>query len=67
MGIACHEYPDDMAVNTRPLIEHEVYSADQAFMNGVSVASVTMDTVVVGSRPIFSLSLQKTSLSQTIV
>jgi Xaa-Pro aminopeptidase len=48
MGIAGHEFPEDMAFNYRPLIEHEVYSCEP----GVYVYGIggfrQDDTVVVG-------------------
>jgi Xaa-Pro aminopeptidase len=52
MGIAGHEFPEDMAFNYRPLIENEVYSCEP----GVYVYGVggfrQDDTVVVGkTRP----------------
>jgi Xaa-Pro aminopeptidase len=48
MGIAGHEFPEDMAFNYRPLIEHEVYSCEPGvYIYGVGGFRQD-DTVVVG-------------------
>jgi Xaa-Pro aminopeptidase len=51
IGIICHEYPDDMAFNDRPLLTNEVYSVEP----GIYVAGVggfrIDDTVVIGAVP----------------
>lgn len=52
MGIAGHEFPEDMAFNYRPLVEHEVYSCEPGiYIYGVGGFRQD-DTVVVGkTRP----------------
>ncbi|MDR7417276.1 MAG: Xaa-Pro peptidase family protein [Armatimonadota bacterium] len=52
MGIAGHEFPEDMAFNYRPLMEHEVYSCEPGiYIYGVGGFRQD-DTVVVGkTRP----------------
>ena len=48
MGIAGHEFPEDMAFNYRPLMEHEVYSCEPGiYIYGVGGFRQD-DTVVVG-------------------
>lgn len=48
MGIAGHEFPEDMAFNYRPLVEHEVYSCEPGiYIYGVGGFRQD-DTVVVG-------------------
>lgn len=51
MGILCHEFPEDMAFNHRPLQAHEVYSAEPGiYVYGLGGFRID-DTVVVGSSP----------------
>jgi Xaa-Pro aminopeptidase len=48
MGIAGHEFPEDMAFNYRPLMEHEVYSCEPGiYIYGVGGFRQD-DTVIVG-------------------
>lgn len=48
MGIAGHEFPEDMAFNYRPLMENEVYSCEPGvYIYGVGGFRQD-DTVVVG-------------------
>jgi Xaa-Pro aminopeptidase len=50
MGIAGHEFPEDMAFNYRPLEEHEVYSCEPGvYIYGVGGFRQD-DTVVVGKK-----------------
>lgn len=51
MGLAGHEYPQDMAYNTRPLLKHEVYSAEPGLYEWGLGGFRHDDTVVVGSPP----------------
>lgn len=51
IGIAGHEFPDDMAFNMRPLMAREVYSAEPGiYLPGVGGFRHD-DTVIVGSEP----------------
>ncbi len=66
MGLECHEYPEDMAFNTRPLIEGEVYSAEPGIYEWGLGGFRHDDTVVVGSRPEILTKSPKDLVSQTI-
>jgi Xaa-Pro aminopeptidase len=66
MGLACHEFPDDMAFNTRPLIENEVYSAEPGIYEWGIGGFRHDDTVVVGSPPEVLTQSPKDLFSQTI-
>ena len=51
MGTMGHEFPDDMAFNTRPLFEREVYSAEPGLYVFGLGGFRHDDTVVVGTAP----------------
>jgi Xaa-Pro aminopeptidase len=67
MGLECHEYPEDMAFNTRPLMEGEVYSAEPGLYEWGIGGFRHDDTVVVGSPPEILTRSPKDLLSQTIL
>jgi Xaa-Pro aminopeptidase len=67
MGLECHEYPEDMAFNTRPLMEGEVYSAEPGIYEWGLGGFRHDDTVVVGSRPDVLTKSPKDLVSQTIL
>lgn len=67
MGLECHEYPEDMAFNTRPLMEREVYSAEPGIYEWGLGGFRHDDTVVVGSRPEVLTKSPKDLVSQTIL
>lgn len=67
IGIAGHEFPDDMAFNLRPLLANEIYSAEP----GVYVYGLGGfrhdDTVIVGDSPEVVTQAPKDITSQTVV
>jgi Xaa-Pro aminopeptidase len=67
MGIAGHEFPEDMPFNYRPLMEHEVYSAEPGiYIYGVGGFRQD-DTVIVGkTRPDVITKRSKRLADQTI-
>jgi Xaa-Pro aminopeptidase len=66
MGIAVHEFPHDMAFNTRPLWANEVYSAEPGiYIPGVGGFRHD-DTVIVGDTPEVVTTTPKDLASQTI-
>ncbi len=67
MGIAGHEFPEDMAFNYRPLMENEVYSSEPGiYIYGVGGFRQD-DTVVVGrTKPEVLTKRSKTLRDQTI-
>jgi Xaa-Pro aminopeptidase len=67
MGIAGHEFPEDMAFNYRPLQEHEVYSCEPGiYIYGVGGFRQD-DTVVVGkTRPEVLTARSKRLEDQTV-
>jgi Xaa-Pro aminopeptidase len=67
MGLECHEYPEDMAFNTRPLMEREVYSAEPGIYEWGLGGFRHDDTVVVGSRPEVLTKSPKDLVRQTIL
>jgi Xaa-Pro aminopeptidase len=68
MGIAGHEFPEDMAFNYRPLQEHEVYSCEPGiYIYGVGGFRQD-DTVVVGkTRPEVLTKRSKRLEDQTVL
>ena len=51
VGLMLHEYPEDMAFNTRPLLENEVFSCEPGiYVHGLGGFRID-DTVVVGRTP----------------
>jgi Xaa-Pro aminopeptidase len=66
MGTLGHEFPEDMAFNTRPLLENEVYSAEPGLYEWGLGGFRHDDTVVVGARPEVLTRSPKTLASQTI-
>jgi Xaa-Pro aminopeptidase len=66
IGSVSHEFPHDMAFNTRPLMANEVYSAEP----GIYVPGVGGfrhdDTVIVGTRPEIVTRAPKDIAAQTI-
>jgi len=67
MGLECHEYPEDMAFNTRPLMEGEVYSAEPGLYEWGVGGFRHDDTVVVGLPPEVLTKSPKDLVSQTVV
>jgi Xaa-Pro aminopeptidase len=67
MGLECHEFPDDMPFNTRPLMEGEVYSAEPGLYEWGLGGFRHDDTVVVGTEPEVLTKSAKDLASQTIV
>ncbi len=66
IGIAGHEFPDDMAFNPRPLLANEVYSAEPGiYLPGVGGFRHD-DTVFVGATPEVVTKAPKDIASQTI-
>ncbi len=67
MGIAGHEFPEDMAFNYRPLMENEVYSSEPGiYIYGVGGFRQD-DTVVVGrTKPEVLTKRSKTLHDQTV-
>lgn len=66
MGTLGHEFPEDMAFNTRPLLEREVYSAEPGLYVFGLGGFRHDDTVVVGARPEVLTRAPKDMRSQTI-
>ncbi|HYF07302.1 MAG TPA: Xaa-Pro peptidase family protein [Acetobacteraceae bacterium] len=67
MGTLGHEFPEDMAFNTRPLLEREVYSAEPGLYEWGLGGFRHDDTVVVGARPEVLTKAPKDLRSQTIL
>ncbi|SCV01411.1 Aminopeptidase P [Cupriavidus necator] len=60
VGLMLHEYPEDMAFNTRPLLAGEVYSAEPGlYVYGLGGFRLD-DTVVVGEQPEVIIKTPKT-------
>ena len=66
MGTLGHEFPEDMAFNTRPLMEREVYSAEPGIYQWGLGGFRHDDTVVVGATPEVLTKAPKDLASQTI-
>lgn len=66
MGTLGHEFPEDMAFNTRPLIANEVYSAEPGIYEWGLGGFRHDDTVVIGSKPEVLTKAPKDLASQTI-
>ena len=67
IGIAGHEFPDDMPFNPRPLMANEVYSAEPGFYIFGIGGFRHDDTVVIGDEPEVLTKAPKDILSQTIL
>lgn len=67
MGLECHEYPEDTALNTRSLMENEVYSAEPGLYEWGLGGFRHDDTVVVGAKPDILTRSPKDLASQTIL
>ncbi len=67
MGTLGHEFPEDMAFNTRPLLADEVYSAEPGLYEWGLGGFRHDDTVVVGERPEVLTRAPKDLASQTIL
>lgn len=67
MGTLGHEFPEDMAFNTRPLLEREVYSAEPGLYEWGLGGFRHDDTVVVGAVPEVLTKAPKDLRSQTIL
>ncbi len=66
IGIAGHEFPDDMAFNPRPLMANEVYSAEPGlYIYGLGGFRHD-DTVIVGAEPEVVTKAPKDLASQTV-
>ena len=66
IGVLGHEFPEDMAFNTRPLLEREVYSAEPGLYVFGLGGFRHDDTVVVGAVPEVLTKAPKDVKSQTI-
>lgn len=66
MGTLGHEFPEDLAFNTRPLLENEVYSAEPGLYEWGLGGFRHDDTVVVGARPEVLTRAPKDLASQTV-
>ncbi|SEE64457.1 Xaa-Pro aminopeptidase [Rhizobiales bacterium GAS191] len=66
MGLLGHEFPEDMAFNTRPLMEREVYSAEPGIYQWGLGGFRHDDTVVVGEKPEILTKAPKDLASQTV-
>ncbi|WNJ91198.1 Xaa-Pro peptidase family protein [Bosea sp. 685] len=66
MGLLGHEFPEDMAFNTRPLLEREVYSAEPGLYQWGLGGFRHDDTVVVGTKPEVLTKAPKDLASQTV-
>ena len=67
MGTLGHEFPEDMAFNTRPLLEREVYSAEPGLYVFGLGGFRHDDTVVVGTAPEVLTRAPRDLKSQTIL
>lgn len=67
MGTLGHEFPEDMAFNTRPLMEREVYSAEPGLYRWGLGGFRHDDTVVVGATPETITNAPKDIHSQTVL
>lgn len=67
MGTLGHEFPEDMAFNTRPLLEREVYSAEPGLYVFGLGGFRHDDTVVVGATPEVLTRAPKDLRSQTVM
>jgi Xaa-Pro aminopeptidase len=67
MGTLGHEFPEDMAFNTRPLMANEVYSAEPGLYEWGLGGFRHDDTVVVGTAPEVLTKAPKDLKSQTIL
>lgn len=66
IGVLGHEFPEDMAFNTRPLLEREVYSAEPGLYVFGLGGFRHDDTVVVGATPEVLTRAPKDLASQTV-
>lgn len=66
MGTLGHEFPEDMAFNTRPLLGNEVYSAEPGLYEWGLGGFRHDDTVVVGARPEVLTRAPKDLAAQTV-
>jgi Xaa-Pro aminopeptidase len=66
MGTLGHEFPEDMAFNTRPLLEREVYSAEPGLYVFGLGGFRHDDTVVVGATPEVITKAPRDLSSQTV-
>jgi len=66
IGIAGHEFPDDMALNPRPLMANEVYSAEPGIYIFGLGGFRKDDTVIVGDKPEVVTHTPKDLESQTV-
>lgn len=67
VGLAGHEFPDDMAFNDRPLLENEVYSAEPGiYLQGVGGFRID-DTVIIGATKPKLLTHAPKSLDSVII
>ncbi len=67
MGTLGHEFPEDMAFNTRPLLANEVYSAEPGLYEWGLGGFRHDDTVVVGATPEVITRAPKSLAAQTVV
>lgn len=66
VGLMLHEYPEDMAFNTRPMLAGEVYSAEPGlYVYGLGGFRLD-DTVIVGERPEVIVKTPKTLAYATV-
>lgn len=66
MGTLGHEFPEDMAFNTRPLLANEVYSAEPGLYEWGLGGFRHDDTVVVGAKPEVLTGAPKDLAAQTV-
>ncbi len=66
IGIAGHEFPDDMAFNPRPLMEKEIYSAEPGIYIPGLGGFRHDDTVFVGKKPELATKAPRDIDSQTV-
>lgn len=66
MGTLGHEFPEDMAFNSRPLLEREVYSAEPGIYEWGLGGFRIDDTVVVGAAPEVLTNASRDLRDQTI-
>lgn len=67
MGLLGHEFPEDTAFNTRPLLANEVFSAEPGIYEWGLGGFRHDDTVVVGERPEILTKASKALADQTIL
>ena len=67
IGLAGHEYPDDMAFNVRPLVENEVYSCEPGiYLYGVGGFRHDDTVIVKHGRPEITTKFPRDLESQTV-